>query len=294
MRLASNRIELSLNLAIVAAALTVVVLFLLPYLAKQRGLNRPVPVPEIVVGSQISLPGKNWSQSKRTVVFALSTNCGFCNESTEFYRQLLATISDKPEMGTLALYPETLAEVEQYSKKHQIPIADTRQVSLPSLGIRATPTLLLVDHSGTVLNMWHGQLEPEKEIEILEGLVTDDPLLISPVKKLKPPMDPKELNSLMTAGEKLVILDIRSRAAFETGHLPNAKSIPIDEMGVRAEDELSRNSLIVLYADCSNCAGTNKTLVLQSKLDALGFTRVTRLQDGLNGWRQAGFEIVKD
>ena len=68
----------------------------------------------------------------------------------------------------------------------------------------------------------------------------------------------------------------------------------LDELGIRAEDELSRDSLIVLYADCTGCAGTNKTLVLQSKLDALGFTRVTRLQGGLDGWKQAGFEVVKD
>src|ERR1044072_8726218 len=160
MRLPANKIVLVLNLAIGAAALMVVLVLLVPYFAKQRARNRPAPVPEVSVGSQISIPDKNWSQSKRTLVLALSTNCRFCTENAEFYRQLLATIENKPEIGTLALYPETLPEAEQYSQQHQIHIADTRQVSLPSLGIPLTPTLLLVDQSGTVVSLWNGRVGP--------------------------------------------------------------------------------------------------------------------------------------
>jgi hypothetical protein len=37
-------------------------------------------------GMKISLPGVDWSRSKRTLVFALSTGCHFCSESAPFYQ----------------------------------------------------------------------------------------------------------------------------------------------------------------------------------------------------------------
>jgi rhodanese-related sulfurtransferase len=118
--------------------------------------------------------------------------------------------------------------------------------------------------------------------------------LAGPAQKPDSPIEPKELVRLINVGEKIAIVDIRPRPDFKNGHLPNAKSIPFDELGIRAEDELSRDSLIVLYADCTDCGGRNLTLELQSKMSSLGFIRVTRLQGGLDGWRQAGLEVVKD
>ena len=144
------------------------------------------------------------------------------------------------------------------------------------------------------MNLWIGKVEPEEEVEILADITHDAALSASPGQKGRSIIDPTQLMRSITGGEKMVILDIRPRSAFKNGHLPNAKSIPIDELGIRAEDELSRDSLIVLYAECSDCEGANETPRLQSKLISLGFTRVSRLQGGFDGWRQAGFEIVKE
>lgn len=43
-------------------------------------------------------------------------------------------------------------------------------MSLNKLGVQGTPTLLLLDDSGTVLQTWVGKLTPEREQAVLSAL----------------------------------------------------------------------------------------------------------------------------
>jgi hypothetical protein len=51
-----------------------------------------------------------------------------------------------------------------------IAVDDVRQARLTSLGIRGTPTLLLVNKDGVVRSSWVGRLRPEKELEVMARL----------------------------------------------------------------------------------------------------------------------------
>ena len=54
-----------------------------------------------------------------------------------------------------------------------------------------------------------------------------------------------ELDELMKQG-KVVVVDVRSQAMYDAGHIPGAKLIPVGEIGNRA-NELPKEKQIVTY-----------------------------------------------
>ena len=69
--------------------------------------------------------------------------------------------------------------------------------------------------------------------------------------------------------ELMVLLDIRERAAFALRHTDGARNIPLDELPIRAQDELPTDLTIVVYADDPSEAD-----LAYSILDGHGFNRV--------------------
>jgi hypothetical protein len=49
-------------------------------------------------------------------------------------------------------------------------VDDVKQVPLNTLGVRATPTLLLVNDTGVVTDVWVGRLQPDQEAQVLTAL----------------------------------------------------------------------------------------------------------------------------
>jgi rhodanese-related sulfurtransferase len=86
-----------------------------------------------------------------------------------------------------------------------------------------------------------------------------------------------QVRGAIKIGQRVVILDVRERLDFAAKHLTGARNIPVDEIEVRAINELSPDDLIAVYCGCKdNAAGkvAGKILGLQ------GFKRITFLHDG--------------
>jgi hypothetical protein len=49
-------------------------------------------------------------------------------------------------------------------------VDDVKQVPLNTLGVRGTPTLLLVNDAGVVTDVWTGKLQPDQEAQVLAAL----------------------------------------------------------------------------------------------------------------------------
>lgn len=85
-----------------------------------------------------------------------------------------------------------------------------------------------------------------------------------------------DLKHALEAGQPLIMLDVRERAAFVQRHIKPAINIPVDELEVRAVNELSPSDLIVAYCGCED-DGDSK--VARKILYAQGFRRVVILHD---------------
>ena len=66
--------------------------------------------------------------------------------------------------------PTSDDESRRYLAAKNISSVDVRQGSLQNLKVRGTPTILLIDGSGTVRSAWIGQLSPATESQVQTAL----------------------------------------------------------------------------------------------------------------------------
>lgn len=89
------------------------------------------------------------------------------------------------------------------------------------------------------------------------------------------------------AGEKMSLLDVRPESEFHDGHLPNAISIPLDELENRLSELSPQQNLIVMCRDMYSTLSDQAVLFLNQQ----GF-HASRLSLGFLEWKAQGGEIV--
>jgi hypothetical protein len=162
----NSRVELAAYIAIIIMALVSGTVLVKRFLIDDRqGLRDP----RVAVGTKVSLPGLDWSGHKRTLILAVSAECRYCTESAPFYRKLSTEASDLDGVGLVAVLPQPVDEARRYLDELHVPM---KSVSgrLDTLGVSATPTLLLVDSQGAVQKSWVGKLPVSAEAEVLAAL----------------------------------------------------------------------------------------------------------------------------
>ncbi len=122
------------------------------------------------VGKTVPLENVDWKNNKKTLVLYLATTCHFCDESSPFYKLLVEKYGNGKNVKLVAVLPQTVDVAKEHLKGLGVNINDIYNAQLRSIGVSATPTLLLVDESGTVSDMWRGKLTTDKETEVLNKL----------------------------------------------------------------------------------------------------------------------------
>lgn len=84
-----------------------------------------------------------------------------------------------------------------------------------------------------------------------------------------------------------ILIDVRPREEYLAGHLPGARSIPVEELAARLE-ELNKEQEIVAYCRGPYCMLSTDAV---EELSRRGF-RARRFEDGVLEWRAAGLKIV--
>lgn len=158
-------IEMAANLAILVVAVLLSVVLVKKYLFPDSHVSQGPAVVE--PGTPISVPGINWQEADKTLLLFLSENCHYCVESSPFYRRL-AELSTKPGAPrVVVVFPGEAEAGRRFLSELEIPLATVVQASSRVTGVRATPTVLLVDRSGHVAASWRGKLSEKREKEIL-------------------------------------------------------------------------------------------------------------------------------
>ena len=73
-------------------------------------------------------------------------------------------------MRLVALVPEDIANASHYPKELGITVDEIRQASLTKAKILGTPTLVLVNNTGTVEKVWFGKLTSSQEKDVIDYL----------------------------------------------------------------------------------------------------------------------------
>ncbi len=103
-----------------------------------------------------------------------------------------------------------------------------------------------------------------------------------------PFMAQAELNMrLGAANNDLIVLDVRERDAYESGHIPGARLLPRGQLELRANQDLPDPTRRIL-AYCE--LGLISTLAVAT-LREMGFQRAVALDGGIKAWREASYPV---
>jgi rhodanese-related sulfurtransferase len=99
---------------------------------------------------------------------------------------------------------------------------------------------------------------------------------------------PQDVTMLINRS-KATIVDVRDAKEFATGSLPDAKNIPLAELGQRIGelDKFKSKSVVVV------CQSGARASSAAAKLSKAGFTDVVNLEGGIAAWQKAGLPLAK-
>ncbi len=95
-----------------------------------------------------------------------------------------------------------------------------------------------------------------------------------------------ELRARLFEGADLAVLDVRRPAEWKSGHIAQAASMPLHELGAHAA-ALDRNRPVAAI-----CAGGYRSSIAASVLERLGFTKVVNVVGGMAAWNAARYEVA--
>lgn len=73
-------------------------------------------------------------------------------------------------MKLIAVFPTDMGDNAAQLNRLGIASIEVRQLPLAKIQVRGTPTLILANEEGEIINFWVGKLPPEKEAEVIDKL----------------------------------------------------------------------------------------------------------------------------
>jgi len=165
-----------------------------------------------------------------------------------------------------------------------MPIVKTKK-AMDELGpgevieVQATDKGSLADMQGWAKNTGHHYLGTVHEGDVLKHYLRKaNPGETKAEAKYPHTITSAELVQKRNKSHSITILDVREPAEFAFLRIPEAKSIPLGVLESRL-DELKRDDEIYVV-----CRSGNRSDLACQLLAEKGFTQVTNVRDGMNGW----------
>jgi rhodanese-related sulfurtransferase len=212
----------------------------------------------------------------------------FKDELYEQFARIGKALSNPHRLELVELLAQGERTVEDLAIEANLPIANASQ----HLQVLRAAQLVDVRRDGLyayyrlsnqrVFRVWQalrdlGDLQLAEVSRLVQSFLQDR----SPLRSI----NAAELVERMEAGDVLV-LDVRPELEFQSGHIPEAHSIPIDELEARLE-ELPRDQEIIAYCRGPYCVFADEAVNLLQKH---GY-RVRRLVEGLPDWQALNLPV---
>ena len=92
---------------------------------------------------------------------------------------------------------------------------------------------------------------------------------------------PDDLAALLDEEEPVRVVDIRSAAAFERGHIPDSENVPFAELPRRVERLADAERIVTV---CPHGKASLQAVQLLRSAEAVGDATVESLDGGLDAW----------
>lgn len=160
--------EYIVNFLIIVAALAIV--WNIWSYFRPNNVNGNAPA----IGSEFKITEFNPAGAQINALIFLRTGCIYCEQSMPFYRRI-TQLSNTGKVKVIAFFDHNDLETSEYMKRFQFNDVEINRTDFDSLGIKGTPTFVLLDQSGKVLKGSVGKLNDKGEQEIenyLKSVIT--------------------------------------------------------------------------------------------------------------------------
>jgi rhodanese-related sulfurtransferase len=113
-----------------------------------------------------------------------------------------------------------------------------------------------------------------------------------------PMVSPQETQARMQDGSNTLVVDVRDADGLAgTGIIPGAINVSLGTLPIKADQELPEAMRNPELQDrdrpiITTCGGGGQASLAAKVLKDMGFTNVSILEGGTNGWKAAGLETV--
>lgn len=152
------------------AVIVAVVVFLV--LVAKGDFSRPKfnqPQAQDLTGKTVSLPGLKLPAGQNSLVLVVSTTCHFCKDSLPFYKQLTQKLNGR--LNVVAILPQPVPEAQKFLKSAGVTTNEVVSATPEQVGVRGTPTVLLVDSKGKVSHVWVGELDQNGQQDLVKTVL---------------------------------------------------------------------------------------------------------------------------
>ncbi len=103
-----------------------------------------------------------------------------------------------------------------------------------------------------------------------------------------PEVAPAELQSRLSGGEQIVVIDVREPDEFARGKIPGSYTIPRGVLEMQVDGRLPLDATVVLY-----CGGGARSALACKSLADMGYDKVENLQGGWTAWVNSGLPVER-
>lgn len=128
-------------------------------------------IPKILApGFKLEIKGVNWSSRTRNIVLIMSVGCRHCEENLDLFRTIARNAKEHRSSKVIAVFPQPVRAARDYLSKAGLKVDEVYSIPLSAIGAFVTPTIAIVDNTGTAVYVCMGMLTKAKRYEILEEI----------------------------------------------------------------------------------------------------------------------------
>ena len=112
--------------------------------------------------------------------------------------------------------------------------------------------------------------------------------LVTASKALIQEISACSLNDKLEKNQDFVLIDVREKQEFLSGHIPTARHL---SKGV-IERDIEKTIPDITTSIVVYCSGGFRSVLAAENLKRMGYTDVSSLRDGLSSWIDSGFSVL--
>ena len=221
----------------------------------------------------------------------MNTHRAFKNQLFEQFARIGKALANPHRLELLDLLAQGERTVENLAQETSMSVASTSR----HLQVLRAARLVEVRREGLYA---YYRLADEQVFAVWQAIrnlgearLAEIDLIVQTFLKNRDSLEPVDAEELLARlqDESAIILDVRPEEEYRAGHIPSARSVPVERLEAYLE-EIPKDREIVAYCRGPYCVFSDEAVAL---LRSRGY-QARRLAQGLPDWRAAGMPVERE